>query len=55
MTAFLLLVIAAIVLGFLGMLLQGLFYLLYIGIAVFVIALVLGGFRVGRARRKIPR
>ncbi len=55
MTLFLLLLIAAIVLGFLGVLLKGLLYLLFIGIAVFIVALLVGGFRVGRGRRKVTR
>ncbi|MFD9337519.1 hypothetical protein ACFWBF_24410 [Streptomyces sp. NPDC060028] len=40
MTLFLLLVIAAIVLGIIGAVAKGLFYLLLIGIVVFVAALV---------------
>ncbi|MFD3939740.1 hypothetical protein ACFWSF_32515 [Streptomyces sp. NPDC058611] len=40
MTLFLLLVIAAIVLGIIGAVAEGLFYLLLIGIVVFVAAMV---------------
>jgi hypothetical protein len=53
---FLLLVIAAIVLGILGAVLKGLLYLLIIGIAVFAGALILAtlGMRHRRGRR-LPR
>ena len=51
MRLFLLLVLAAVVLGFLGILLKGLFWLLIVGIVVFVIALVLLGARLGRNRK----
>ena len=51
MILFLLLIIAAIVLGFLGILLKGLFWLLIIGIVVFVVDLVFLGARVGRKRK----
>ncbi|GGU26322.1 hypothetical protein [Streptomyces lavendofoliae] len=54
MTLFLLLVIAAIVLGIIGVVAEGLFYLLIIGIAVLVAALVHLGLRIrhsGRRRR----
>ncbi|MEU9100466.1 hypothetical protein [Streptomyces sp. NPDC048361] len=40
MTFFLLLVIAAIVLGIIGVVVKGLFYLLLIGIVVFIAGLV---------------
>jgi hypothetical protein len=53
MILFLLLIIAAIVLGFLGILLKGLFWLLIIGIVVFVVDLVFLGARL--RRRKPPR
>ena len=45
---FLLLVIAAIVLGILGAIVKGLLYLLIIGIAVFVGALLLASLRMRR-------
>lgn len=51
MSLFLLLLIAAIVLGFLGVLLKGLFWLLIIGIVVFLVDLVLVGIRLGRNRK----
>jgi hypothetical protein len=48
---FALLLVAAVVLGFLGVLLKGLFWLLVIGIVVFVIDLGVTAFRLGRHRR----
>lgn len=51
MTLFLLLIILAIALGIAGVVVKGLFYLLIIGIVVFLIDLVLGGIRMGRRRR----
>ncbi|MBV1942601.1 hypothetical protein ACFWBR_37010 [Streptomyces sp. NPDC060006] len=56
MTLFLVLVIAAIVLGLIGVVAEGLFYLLIIGIVVFVAALVYLGMhlqRSGRHRRPL--
>ncbi len=55
MVLFLLLLIAAIVLGFLGVLLNGLIWLLYIGIAVFLLDLVLVGMLFGRRRAGRPK
>jgi hypothetical protein len=54
MVIFLLLVIAAIALGIVGVVVKGLFYLLIIGIVVFLAALLLLGMRVGRRRGKQP-
>jgi hypothetical protein len=54
MVLFLLLVIAAIVLGILGAVLKGLFYLLIIGVVVFIIAFVALGFRLRAGRRRNP-
>ncbi|GGX48021.1 hypothetical protein [Streptomyces chryseus] len=54
MTFFLILVIAAIVLGFIGVLAEGLFYLLIIGVAVFVVALVYFGLHLRRSGRRRP-
>jgi hypothetical protein len=54
MVIFLLLLIIAIVLGFLGVLLKGLFYLLIIGVVVFLADLVLSGLRLGRRRGQRP-
>jgi len=51
MILFLLLLIVAIVLGFLGVLLKGLFWLLVIGIVVFLIDLVWLGARLGRNKK----
>ena len=45
---FLLLVLVAIVLGILGVVVKGLLYLLFIGIVVFLGALVLGALRIRR-------
>jgi len=55
MVWFLLLLIVAIVLGFLGVLLKGLFWLLIIGIVVFLADLVLVGLLVGRRRAGRPK
>jgi hypothetical protein len=54
MVIFLLLVIAAIALGIVGAVVKGLFYLLIIGIVVFLAGLLLLGVRVGRRRGKRP-
>jgi hypothetical protein len=52
MIAFLLLlVIAAIVLGIVGVVVKGLLFLLIIGIVVFLGAVALGGLRLRRGRR----
>lgn len=53
MTLFLLLVIAAIVLGIIGVAVKGLFYLLIIGIVVFLGSLLFLGMRLGRHRRPL--
>jgi fatty-acid desaturase len=53
---FLVILLAAVVLGFLGVLLKGLFWLLVIGIVVFVVNLLFGGWgmrRHGDRGRKI--
>lgn len=55
MVLFLLLVIAAIVLGILGVVLKGLFYLLIIGIIVLLADLLYLGARLGRSRRRPAR
>jgi hypothetical protein len=50
---FLLLVIAAMVLGILGVVVKGLLYLLFTGIGVFLVAFFLGALWMrGRSRRK---
>ena len=51
---FLLLVIAAIVLGIVGVVAKGLLYLLIIGIVVFLGALIFGALRNTPAPRKTP-
>jgi hypothetical protein len=51
---FLLLVIAAIVLGIAGVAVKGLLYLLIIGIAVFLAALVLAALRMRRRPGRRP-
>lgn len=48
---FVLLLIAAVALGFLGVLLKGLFWLLIIGIVVFVIDVGVSTYRLGRRRK----
>jgi hypothetical protein len=49
----LLLIIAAIALGIVGVVVKGLVFLLIIGIVVFVVALILGGLRIRRPRQQI--
>jgi hypothetical protein len=51
---FLLLVIAAIVLGIVGVAAKGLLYLLIIGIAVFLVALILAALRMRRRSGRRP-
>jgi hypothetical protein len=51
MVLFLLLVIAAIALGIVGVVVKGLFWLLIIGIVVILVDLVVGGVRLSRRRR----
>jgi hypothetical protein len=48
---FLLLVIAAMVLGIVGVVIKGLLYLLFIGIVLFLAALILGALRMRRRPR----
>ena len=50
MVLVLLLVIAAIALGIIGAVIKGLLYLLIIGIAVFLVAFIVLGTRLGRRR-----
>lgn len=54
MALFLLLVVVAIVLGIIGVVAKGLFYLLVIGVMVLLADFVLLGLRLGR-RRRLPR
>ena len=50
MALFLFIIIIAIVLGILGVVLKGLFWLLIIGIVIFLLNLLFGGIRYGRNR-----
>jgi hypothetical protein len=52
---FLLLIIAAIALGIVGVVIKGLIFLLFIGIVVFVAALALASFRMRRNRKRLVR
>ncbi|MCM2416170.1 hypothetical protein [Streptomyces sp. RKAG290] len=55
MVLFLLLLVVALVLGIIGAVAKGLFYLLVIGVVVLVADLILLGLRLGRRRRHILR
>ena len=55
MVFFLLVILAAVVLGIIGAVAKGLFYLLIIGIVLFVAGLVFGGARLRRGRRRPAR
>lgn len=55
MVLFFLLIIAAIILGAVGFTVTGLFYLLIIGIVLFLADLVYLGTRLGRGRRRPAR
>jgi hypothetical protein len=52
---FLLLVLAAMVLGIVGVVVKGLLYLLFIGIVIFLGAFALAAMRVRRSRRRPVR
>lgn len=54
MALFLLVIIIAIALGILGVVLKGLFFLLIIGIVLFLANLLIGGLRMGRRRGQRP-
>jgi hypothetical protein len=54
MALFLLVIIVAIALGILGVVLKGLFYLLIIGIVLFLVNVLIGGMRMGRRRGRRP-
>lgn len=54
MVLFLLIIIVAIALGILGAVLHGLFWLLIIGIVLFLANLIFGGIRLGRRRGSRP-
>lgn len=49
---FLFIVIAAVVLGFVGVLVKGVFYLTIIGIVLFVLGLAFTAYRGGRRRQR---
>ena len=55
MALFLFLVLVAVVLGVFGTIVKGLLYLLFIGIAVLVIALAVAAFRFRSSGRRSPR
>lgn len=55
MVFFLLVILAAVVLGIVGAVAKGLFYLLIIGIVLLVADLVFGGARLRRGRRRPTR
>jgi hypothetical protein len=55
LSLFLLLLLAAVVLGLIGVLAKGLLFLLFIGIVVFVADLVLVGVRAGRRHADVHR
>lgn len=54
MALFLFVIIIAIVLGILGIVLKGLFYLLIIAIVIFLINLIIGSIRLGKNRGSRP-
>lgn len=54
MALFLFILVVAIALGIIGVVLKGLFYLLIIGVVLFLANLVLGGMRMGRRRGSRP-
>jgi hypothetical protein len=56
MALFLFVIIIAIALGILGAVLHGLFWLLIIGIVLFLLNLIFGGMRLGKSRgTRYPR
>jgi hypothetical protein len=55
MAWFLLLILIAVVFGFLGALIKGAIYLLVIGCVVFVLALLFAGMRLGRRSSRTSR
>ncbi|WP_405453601.1 hypothetical protein OG350_35240 [Streptomyces achromogenes] len=57
MSLFLFLILVAVVLGIIGFVVKGLFYLLVIGVVVLVLALVLAAvrFRRGGRKHRVPR
>ncbi|MGW0774924.1 hypothetical protein ACWGI0_17600 [Streptomyces sp. NPDC054802] len=55
MSTFLLLLLVAVVLGIIGVAVEGLFYLLIIGVVVFLAAVLFLGLRMGRRTGRSPR
>jgi hypothetical protein len=56
MALFLFIIIIAIALGIVGVVIKGLFFLLIIGIVIFLLNLLFGGIRYGRRRgSRLPR
>ncbi|WP_199922696.1 hypothetical protein [Streptomyces sp. NRRL S-87] len=55
MALFLLLLLVAVVLGFIGVLAEGLFYLLLIGVAVLIVDIVIVTLRLRRGGRHLAR
>lgn len=45
-------VLVAVVFGFVGALVKGLLWLMVIGIVLFVVAVLIGGFKLGRRTRR---
>ncbi|WP_199487245.1 hypothetical protein [Actinomadura spongiicola] len=54
MALFLFILLVALALGIVGFLIEGLFYLLVIGVVLFLADLVLSGMRMGRRRGSRP-
>ncbi|MFI0374258.1 hypothetical protein ACH35V_40915 [Actinomadura sp. 1N219] len=54
MALFLFILVVAIALGIVGVVVKGLFYLLVIGVVLFLADLVLSGVRIGRRRGSRP-
>ncbi|MFC4054360.1 MULTISPECIES: hypothetical protein [Actinomadura] len=54
MALFLFILLVAVALGIVGVVVKGMFYLLIIGIIVFLINLVLSGIRMGHRRSSRP-
>ncbi|MFJ8160061.1 hypothetical protein ACIRBY_03930 [Streptomyces sp. NPDC096136] len=55
MALFLLLLLVAVVLGFIGVLAEGLFYLLVVGVAVLIVDIVVLAFRLRRGGSRLVR
>lgn len=55
MVLFLLLIIAAIALGIVGVVVKGMLYLLFIGAAVLIVSVVLLGLRIKRSGNRLGR